>query len=124
MADPKMTRADADGTPKCPHCSAPLLGASVKIEDLMEHFPFGGAIAVGPDGYAREDEHLTSECVDCHKPFAIGFNPESDDWYSWQIKMVAARTKKDDEYLTPDATAAFFDKAVRIQTAVHCGVGA
>lgn len=121
---PKMTRADFDGTPLCPHCGASMLEATVTVGDLMDHYPFGSAIAVGDDGYAREGEHLTTHCGECRKPVAVGFNPNSDHWFDWQIKLVAARTEKDEEFLNPDPTGRFFDKAARIQAAVHCGEGA
>jgi hypothetical protein len=121
MGKPKMTRADHDGTPLCPHCGAPLYGATVTIEDLMEHFPFGGRIAIGEDGYAREGEHLTTTCGECLKPVAVGFNSNVEDWYNWQVKLVAARTKKDEEFLNPDPLGQFLSKAVRLQEAIHCG---
>lgn len=125
MANPKMTTADLEGIPRCPHCEADLYAATVTIESLMDHYPFGGMIAAGDDGYAREEEHLTADCPSCHKPIAIGFNsggPES--WFDWTVKFVAARTHRDGKYLVPDETARFFDKAIRIQAAVHCGEGA
>lgn len=95
MKPPKMTKADDDGTPHCPHCSAPLWAATVTIEDLMTHWPVGGWITVGADGYAGEDEHLTIECGECRKPVAVGFNADADSWFEWQVKFVAMRTKKD-----------------------------
>lgn len=121
MAKPKMTKTDSDGTPRCPHCGADMSNATVTIGDLMEHYPIGGWLAIGDDGYAREGEHLTTHCGECQKPVAIGFNGNLEDWYAWQIKMVAARTKKDDEFINPDATGRFFDKALRIQDAIHGG---
>lgn len=124
MVAPKMTRCDSDGTPRCPHCDAPLWSATVTVGDLMDHWPLGGWLAIGEDGYAREDEHLTTHCGECRKPVAMGFNADPERWFDWMVKFVAARTKKDEELLEPDPVGRFFDKAVRIQAAVHRGEGA
>jgi len=120
-AHPKITKADLDGSPKCPHCGDYLWEATVTVADLMQHYPFGGRLAIGDDGYAREDEHLTTNCPSCRKPVAMGFNSDPEGWYDWQTKFAAARTKKDEEFLNPEPVARLFNKAARIQEAVHCG---
>lgn len=117
----KITKVDEHGTPKCPHCSDPVFSATVTIEALMDHYPLGGWFGIGDDGYAREGEHLTASCGSCHKPFVIGFNDDPETWFQWQIKLGAARTKKDEAYINPDPMSRFFEKAVRAQAAIHCG---
>lgn len=117
MTKPRINKTDLDGTPKCPHCGGDLWQSTVTIAGLMEHWPIGGWLAVGDDGYAREDDHLTTHCGECRKPVAIGFSGNMEDGYSWTISLAAARTKKDDEFLNPDPMARFFDKALRFQVA-------
>jgi hypothetical protein len=98
MTKPKITKADAEGTPRCPHWNAALFSATVTIEDMMNHYPFGGWLSIGDDGYACEGEHLTTHCNECSKPVAVGFNSDADEWFSWMVKFAAARTHKDRQF--------------------------
>lgn len=98
MGRPKITIIDADTIPNCPHCGGDLSGATVTVDDLLLHYPFGGWLSIGVDAYAREGEHLTTSCPSCTKPVVMGFEQRKEPW-NWRAKFAAARTKTDTKHL-------------------------
>jgi hypothetical protein len=124
MTKPKMTVTPLTEAlvPRCPHCNADMLDAKFTLADLIDGWPATGFVHVDQDGYAHPGDYLEIDCRECGKPVAVTF---SQDWhYGWKLKLIAARTKKDKEYLTgrPDAAMTdFFRRALNAQIDAHVG---
>jgi len=78
--------------PACPHCGGSMDAATLSLEDLVEAWPLPERVGVGSDGYAHGHQELVVNCPSCDLPSAVAI-----DWRS--VKLIAARTEKDDAYL-------------------------
>jgi hypothetical protein len=94
---PKVARSGAfDPTLICPHCSADMADATVRLEDLVSHLPLGGFVATGPDGYADGEDRTLVSCPACSKPSVLRIVDAS-------VVLIAARTPADRRYLARGA---------------------
>jgi len=78
--------------PPCPHCGGSMDAASITLEDLAEAWPLPERVGVEADGYAHGHQELVVACPSCALPSAVAI-----DWRN--VKLIAARTEKDDAYL-------------------------
>lgn len=80
--------------PRCPHCNAYMDDATVRIEDVLDHWPFNRFVARDAEGYCIEIEQgLTLACPACERPSVLRIQGRS-------VWLIPARTEKDLQFVS------------------------